>query len=157
VARSGLRQSQQHRPQLPAASLALQAQASLAEGDVPTSHRKVRLGNSNIIRGYNYDYYTGTKLLAARAEYRFALDSARSNEAFVFTDHAWLGEDLGDLESFDSYGVGGIFRLPIYGGFKVGAYMGWAFDGGDDGYGLALGYRSTVHRGRTNSLLRAHV
>jgi hypothetical protein len=126
--------------QFPAASFALQAQASLADGDVPYS-QEVRLGNSNILRGYSYDYYTGTKLLAARAEYRFALDSARANEAFVFTDHAWLGEDESDLESFDTWGVGGLFRLPFYGGFKVGAYMGWTFDGGEDSYGLAFGYQ----------------
>jgi len=126
--------------QFPAASIALQAQASLAGGDVPYS-QETRLGNANIVRGYNYDYYVGTKLLAARAEYRFALDQARANEAFVFTDHAWLGEDESRLESFDTYGLGGIFRLPIYGGFKVGAYMGWAFDGGDSSYGLALGYQ----------------
>lgn len=126
--------------QFPAASIALQAQASLADGDVPYS-QEVRMGNANIVRGFNSDYWVGTKLFAARAEYRFALDRARANEAFVFTDHAWLGEDTSRLESFDSYGLGGVFRLPIYGGFKVGAYMGWAYDGGDSGYGLALGYQ----------------
>lgn len=124
----------------PAASFAWQLQASVAEGDVPYSE-EVRLGNANIVRGYIYDDYVGTKLLAARAEYRFALDQGRENEAFVFTDHALLGEDLDELEAFDSYGLGAVVRLPIYGGFKLGGYYGWAFDGSDSSYGFTFGYQ----------------
>ena len=127
------------RHQFPAASFAVQLQASLASGDVPYGEEQL-LGYSGILRGYPYDSYVGTKLLAARAEYRFALDYSRSNEAFVFTDHALIGESLGSLESLNSYGAGAIFNVPIYGGVKLGLYLAQAFDGSEDSFGLALGY-----------------
>jgi outer membrane protein assembly factor BamA len=122
----------------PAASLALQAQASLADGNVPWTQETV--GSTTYVRGYEYDRYIGTKVLAARAEYRFVLDDARANEAFLFTDHALIGETLDDMEALDSWGFGGLFKLPAYGGFKLGAWAGYAMDGSDSSYGLAFGY-----------------
>jgi len=124
----------------PTASLAWQLQASVAGGDVPYSE-ELRLGNANMVRGYGYDKAVGTKAVAARAEYRFALDEGRQHEAFVFTDHALLGEHFNDMEAFDSYGLGLVVRLPIYGGFKVGGYYGRAFDNSDSSYGFTLGYQ----------------
>lgn len=126
--------------QFPAASINLQAQASIAYGDVPYS-QELRLGNSRILRGIPYDYYAGTKMLAGRGEYHLALSNSRAYEAFVFSDHALLGEEFSEMEAFNTYGIGGLANLPIYGGFKLGAYFGWEYDGGDDTWGLALGYQ----------------
>ncbi len=124
----------------PAASISLQAQASIADGDVPYS-QEIRLGNAGILRGIPYDYYAGTKMFAGRGEYHFALGNSRAYEGFVFSDHAVIGEEFGNMEAFNTYGIGGLANLPIYGGFKLGAFFGWEYDGGDDTWGLALGYQ----------------
>jgi outer membrane protein assembly factor BamA len=124
----------------PTASLAVQLQTSLAEGDVPYS-QEIRLGRSDIARGLPWDQYVGTKMVAARAEYRFNIDEAGRNEMFVFSDHAAIGERLDELEGFHTYGVGGLFTLPWYGGFKLGAYYGGSFDSEDSGYGMVFGYQ----------------
>ncbi len=123
----------------PPASFALQAQAVLADGDVPYS-REIRADQPGIARGPRYDRHYGTKLLAVRGEYRFALNRKRQHEAFVFTDHAFHGERLDQLESIDTFGGGVMLRLPVYGGFKVGGWYGRAFDGDESSYGLAVGY-----------------
>lgn len=123
----------------PAASFAVQAQAVVADGDVPYS-REIRAEQQGVSRGTSFDRHYGTKLLALRGEYRFALDHKRQHEAFVFTDHAFYGERLDDLEALDTFGAGLLLRLPVYGGFKVGGWYGQAFDGEDNSYGLAIGY-----------------
>lgn len=123
----------------PLASLALQAQAVVADGDVPYS-REALADAPSVLRGLNYDRHYGTKLLGLRGEYRFALDSNRRNEAFVFTDHALYGERLDKLEAADTFGLGAVVRLPVYGGFKLGGWYGWSFDGSDHSYGIAMGY-----------------
>ena len=128
------------RRMFPTASFAVQFQTDLATGDVPYS-QEVRLDSARVARGYGYDSHAGTKLLQARAEYRFNLDKTGESEAFVFTDHAGLGEDFKDMESFNSYGLGTVFTVPIYGGFKLGGFYGWAFDGTDQGWGLNFGYQ----------------
>jgi len=128
------------RRQFPMASFAIQVQGSLADGDVPYS-QEVYLGNANIARGFLYDGYAGTKLLAARGEYRFALDKYARHEAFVFTDHAFLGETLDDMESFSSVGLGAVLEIPIYGGFKLGGYHAWSLDDDEKSYGLSFGYQ----------------
>jgi len=97
------------------------------------------VGSSGNIRGYGYDTWAGTKFVGARAEYRFTFDEARRYEGFVFTDNGWVGENLAELESVNAWGFGGLFELPIYGGFKVGAWLGQAFDGSDNTWGLAFG------------------
>ena len=51
----------------------------------------------------------------------------------------FIGETLDDMESLNSWGVGGLFKLPIYGGFKVGGWIGQAWDGSDNSWGLAFG------------------
>lgn len=123
----------------PSASFALQAQAIVADGDVPYS-REIRADLPGIMRGPRYDQHFGTKLLALRGEYRLALDHKRQHEAFVFTDHAFYGERLDRLEALDSFGAGLMLRLPVYGGFKVGGWYGRTFNGDDSSYGLAIGY-----------------
>lgn len=127
------------RCQFPPASLAIQLQGSIANGDVPYSEED-RLDNSSIMRGLTKDRYIGIKKVGLRAEYRFALDESRNYEAFVFTDHAFFGEKMATLEAVDSYGLGTVLRLPIYSGIKAGAWYGRTFDGADAAYGLALGY-----------------
>jgi hypothetical protein len=102
---------------------------------------EVYLGSTTVLRGYPGSHAVGTKLLAARAEYRFTLDSDRNNEAFVFTDHALIGDDLSDMESLSTVGGGALVRLPIYGGIKIGGYYGRALDGSESSYGIALGYQ----------------
>jgi hypothetical protein len=124
----------------PAASLGVQVQASIADGDVPYSE-ELRPGSSTNVRGYEYDDVVATKLLGARAEYRFALDQNRDYEAFIFSDHAVYGESLDNMESLNSYGVGALLKLPIYGGFKIGAYNAWSYDGTETNWGLAFGYQ----------------
>jgi hypothetical protein len=123
----------------PTASIALQAQAVVADGDVPYS-REALADVPGVLRGLSYDRHYGSKLLGLRGEYRFALDANRRNEAFVFTDHAMYGERLDKLEGADTFGVGAVLRLPVYGGFKLGGWYGWSFDGDDSSYGIAMGY-----------------
>ncbi len=125
---------------LPAASLAWQLQATLQGGDVPLSEEQVP-GGARAARSHSYSRYAGTKLLGARAEYRFHLDRGGSNEAFVYIDNAWIGERLDKLESLNGYGLGGLFTLPLYGGVKFGAYYGRAFNNEDTNYGVAFGYQ----------------
>lgn len=125
---------------LPTASLAWQLQATLQDGDVPLSEEQVP-GGSRAARSHSYGRYSGTKLLGARAEYRFHLDRGGSNEAFVYVDNAWIGERLDKLESLNGYGLGGLFTLPLYGGVKFGAYYGRAFNSEDTNYGVAFGYQ----------------
>lgn len=126
--------------QFPTASLAAQFQASLADGDVPFS-QEVRMNSSEVARGFLHDSAVGTKLLSGRVEYRFDLDNAGDYEMYVFSDHAGLGESLDDLEGYHSWGVGSIFTVPVYGGFKLGAYYGFSYDGAENGWGLAFGYQ----------------
>ncbi len=128
------------RHQFPTASLAFQLQARMADGDVPYSE-EVRIGRSDVARGLPWDQYVGTKLVAGRAEYRFNIDRSGESELFVFCDHAAVGETFDDLESFHTYGIGGVFKVPIYGGIKLGAYYGGSFDHEDSGYGLVFGYQ----------------
>jgi len=49
-------------------------------------------------------------------------------------------ERLDKLEAADTYGLGALLRLPVYGGIKLGGWYGWSFDGSDHNYGIALGY-----------------
>jgi hypothetical protein len=93
-----------------------------------------------VARGIEFDRYAGTKLLALRGEYRFDLDKQHLREAFVFTDHAWAGERFDALESVDTYGIGALLRLPIYGGVKLGGWYGWSLDGRESSFGIALGH-----------------
>ncbi|MCC7478340.1 hypothetical protein IT575_07745 [bacterium] len=125
---------------LPTASFAWQLQAALQDGDVPLSEELIP-GGSRSARSHSYSRYSGTKLLGARAEYRFHLDRGGSNEAFVYVDNAWIGERLDKLESLNGYGLGGLFTLPLYGGVKFGAYYGRAFNNEDTNYGVAFGYQ----------------
>ena len=118
----------------------MQLQAVSATGDVPYSY-EIRLGGSNVQRGYPSDSYVGTKLLAGRLEYRFNLNRKGDHELFLFSDHAALGECFNDLEGFHAYGLGGLFRIPIYGGVKLGAYYGQSYDGEEDNYGFTFGYQ----------------
>lgn len=124
----------------PTASLALQAQAVIGAGDLPYIDEIIPT-SSAYVRGYPYDRYYATKLLGARAEYRFALNRSRSYAAFVFADHASFGESLSKLESLDSYGAGTLLTLPIYGGIKAGVQYARSFDGAEDNYSLALHYQ----------------
>ena len=124
---------------LPGASLAVQAQAVLADGEVPFSQES-RLGDATVIRGYPYDHYAGTKQLGLRGEYRFAVSASRDNDAFVFVDSALIGEKLDNLESLASYGAGATFKLPVF-GVSAGLYYGLSFDGAESGYGFAVGYQ----------------
>jgi hypothetical protein len=126
--------------QFPTASVAAQFQASLAGGDVPFG-QEVRLDSSRVARGFLHDSAVGTKLVSGRLEYRFDVDTAGEYEMYLFTDHAGLGENLDSLEGFHSWGLGSIVTVPIYGGFKLGAYYGFSYDGADDGWGLAFGYQ----------------
>lgn len=126
--------------QFPTASLAAQVQAILSGGGVPF-RQEVRLNSSQVARGFLHDNAVGTKLVAGRLEYRFDVDAAGDYEVYVFSDHAGLGESLGDLEGFHSWGLGTIFTVPVYGGFKLGAYYGFSYDGAEDGWGLAFGYQ----------------
>jgi hypothetical protein len=127
------------RTYFPAASIGVQAQASLADGDVPYSQEE-RLGDDKYLRGYATDSYVGTKVLAARAEYRFALDCDHQHEGFIFSDNAWIGEELDDMQALNSVGLGALVTLPVWGGIKAGGYWGSAVDGADNAYGLSLGY-----------------
>lgn len=120
------------------ASVSVQLQADIADGDVPWAYEQIVGGGSNV-RGYTYDTFAATKFLGARAEYRFSIDDKRKYEAYVFSDNGFVGESLDDLESLNSWGVGTLFQLPIYGGFKVGAWVGQAWDGSDNSWGLAFG------------------
>ncbi len=124
----------------PKASLAVQLQAGSAWGGVPYSY-ETRLGGSQMVRGYPSDSYVGTKYGAARMEYRFSLDDLSQYELFVYSDHAGLGEDFSDIEGFHTYGMGGLFTLPVYGGIKFGAYYGGSYDGEEDTYGFTFGYQ----------------
>ena len=127
------------RTHFPAASLGVQLQADIREGDVPYS-QEVRLGDDAILRGYPTDKYVGTKVLAARAEYRFALDVSHKHELYVFSDNALIGEDMDDLESLSSVGIGTLVTIPLYGGIKAGGYFAGALNGEDTSYGFAVGY-----------------
>lgn len=127
------------RTHFPAASIGVQVQTDLADGDVPYSFER-RLGGDSYVRGYTVDRYVGTKLLAARAEYRFALDCNHEHELFVFNDNAWVGEDIDDLESLNSLGAGTLLTLPFMGGIRGGGYYGFAADGSESAYGISLGY-----------------
>ncbi|MCB1187633.1 hypothetical protein KDL29_10760 [bacterium] len=120
------------------ASLSVQLQADLADGKVPWASELIAGGAGNV-RGYTYDTYAATKFVGARAEYRCTLDKSRNYEAYVFSDNGFIGETLDDMESLNSWGVGGLFKLPIYGGFKVGGWIGQAWDGSDNSWGLAFG------------------
>ena len=120
------------------AAIAVQLQADIADGNVPWAYEQI-VGSSSTIRGYGYDSWGASKFIGARAEYRFTLDEARRYEGFVFTDNGWVGESPDELESVNAWGFGGLFELPIYGGFKVGAWLGQAFDGSDNTWGLAFG------------------
>jgi hypothetical protein len=126
--------------QFPTASFGVQLQANFADGDVPFG-QEVRLDSSHVARGFLHDSAVGTKLLSGRLEYRFELDNAGDYEAYVFTDHAGLGETLDSMEGFHSWGLGSIFTVPLYGGFKLGAYYGFSYDGAENGWGLAFGYQ----------------
>jgi len=126
--------------QFPTASFAAQLQSTLESGDVPFS-QEVRLDSAGVARGFLHDSVVGTKLISGRLEYRFDVDSAGKNEMYLFSDHAGLGETLDDLEGFHSWGIGSILTMPIYGGFKLGGYYGFSYDGADDGWGLAFGYQ----------------
>ncbi len=127
------------RTHFPAASVGLQVQTDLADGDVPYSFER-KLGGEDYVRGYTTDRYIGTKLLAARAEYRFALDCHHEHELFVFNDNAWVGETLDDMEALNSIGAGALLTLPFFGGIRGGGYYGRAANGSDSAYGLSLGY-----------------
>ena len=83
---------------------------------------------------------TGTKLLAARGEYRFSLNARRDADGFVFSDHAWIGEQLDALRPLHAYGAGLITTIPVY-EVKLGAYVGSSYDGTDSTWGLAFGYQ----------------
>jgi len=37
------------------------------------------------------------------------------------------GERLDKLEAADTYGLGALLRLPVYGGIKLGGWYGWSF------------------------------
>ena len=127
------------RTHFPAASIGVQVQADLADGEVPYSQERV-LGGEEYVRGYTYDRYVGTKVLAARAEYRFALDCHHEHELFVFNDNAWVGEDLDNMEALNSVGLGALLTIPVFGGIRGGGYWGSAVDGSDSAYGISLGY-----------------
>ncbi len=120
------------------ASVAVQLQADIADGNVPWAYEQIIGGGSNV-RGYTYDTWAATKFIGARTEYRFTLDPARRYEAYVFSDNGFVGENLTELESLNAWGVGGLFQLPIYGGFKIGAWLGQSWDGSDNSWGLAFG------------------
>ena len=120
------------------ASIAVQLQADIADGNVPWAYEQV-VGGSGSVRGYSYDTWAATKFIGARTEYRFTIDPKRDYEAFVFSDNGFVGENFGELESVNSWGVGGLFKLPIYGGFKLGAWLGQSWDGNDNSWGLAFG------------------
>jgi outer membrane protein assembly factor BamA len=124
----------------PAASFALQAQASFADGHVPYTE-EIYVGGTTTIRGYPGSTVVGTQFVGLRGEYRFALDRNRDREAFVFTDHALIGDSIDDMESLSTVGAGALLRLPIYGGIKLGGYYGRALDGSESSYGIALGYQ----------------
>jgi hypothetical protein len=124
----------------PTASIGVQVQASVADGHVPYTE-EIYLGSTTALRGYRGSRAVGTKMIGARAEYRFTLDDDRKNEAFIFTDHALIGDDLDDMESLSTVGAGALVKLPIYGGIKLGGYYGRAIDGSDSSYGIALGYQ----------------
>jgi hypothetical protein len=126
--------------QFPTASIAMQVQSVLETGDVPFS-QEIRLDSTRVARGFLHDSVVGTKLVSGRMEYRFDLDKAGEYEMYLFSDHAGLGETLDNLEGFHSWGVGSILTVPIYGGFKLGGYYGFSYDGADDGWGLAFGYQ----------------
>jgi outer membrane protein assembly factor BamA len=126
--------------QFPTASFAAQVQSTLETGDVPFS-QEVRLDTTHVARGFLHDSHAGTKLVSGRVEYRLDVDSAGEYEMYLFSDHAGLGETLSDMEGFHSWGVGSILTVPIYGGFKLGGYYGFSYDGADDGWGLAFGYQ----------------
>ena len=120
------------------AGVAVQVQADLADGNVPWAYEVVG-GGSNTVRGYTYDTFSDTKFLGGRAEYRCTIDRARHYEGFVFSDHGFIGESMDDLESINAWGLGTLFKFPIYGGFKIGAWMGQTYDGSDNTWGLAFG------------------
>jgi len=124
----------------PTASVGVQVQARLDDGHVPYVE-ETYLGSTTALRGYSGSRAVGTKMVGARAEYRFALDANRNNEAYVFTDHAWIGDSLGKLKGLHTIGAGAMVRLPIYSGIKLGGYYGRAIDGSDSSFGVALGYQ----------------
>lgn len=93
--------------------VALRLMGGFAVDELPPQDR-FHVGGADTVRGYDYGYLQGDKMLVGNAEYRFKISDAVQGVVFADTGSAWSLKDAIELDDLKSaVGIGIRFDTPL--------------------------------------------